>query len=117
MNTAPADSFWPSAARTIPETAVVSEVVKTLWHQAREPRIHFWRTATGQEVDLLVETERGLLPIEIKASATVRPEWSAGIESLRRDLGARVTDGAVVFAGTDAVPLGPHVKAIPFGEL
>jgi predicted AAA+ superfamily ATPase len=99
------------------ETAVVSEVVKSLWHQATEPRVYFWRTATGQEVDLLIDTGDGLVPVEIKASATVRQEMSAGIVTLRRDLGGLVRDGAVVFAGTDVVPLGPGVKAIPFAEL
>jgi predicted AAA+ superfamily ATPase len=79
--------------------------------------VYFWRTATGQEVDLLIDTSGGLVPVEIKASATIRQDMSAGIESLRRDLGGAVRGGAVVFAGTDAVPLGSRVKAIPFGEL
>jgi predicted AAA+ superfamily ATPase len=99
------------------ETAVVSEVVKSLWHSHTEPRVHFWRTATGQEVDLLIETAQGLVPVEIKASATLRQEMRGGIDHLRRDLGHTVRHGYVVFAGSDAVPLGPHVSALAFSQL
>lgn len=99
------------------ETAVVSEVVRSLWHQGIDPRLFFWRTATGQEVDLLIERGQTLVPIEIKASATVRQDMRAGIDWLGRDLGDRLAPGAVVFAGTEWVPLGRDVKAIPFNDL
>jgi predicted AAA+ superfamily ATPase len=104
-------------AGAIFETAVVSEVVKSIWHQAREPRVYFWRTATGHEVDLLIETERSLIPVEAKATSTVRPEMAASIRTLRQTLGARVGKGFVVFAGDASVPLGPGAEALPFTDL
>jgi hypothetical protein len=99
------------------ETAVVAEVLRTLTHGGREPRVHFWRTSTGSEVDLLVEHGRRLVPIEAKASATPRPAMAAGIGALRRDLGDRVARGYVVHAGDATLPLGPDAVAWPFARL
>jgi predicted AAA+ superfamily ATPase len=104
-------------AGAIFETAVVSEVIRTLTHRGRQPRVHFWRTASGTEVDLLVEDGQRLVPIEAKASATPRPAMGAGIASLRRDLGSRAARGLVVHSGDLALPLGPDAVAVPFDRL
>ena len=36
--------------------------------QARRPEVLYWRTATGLEVDFVIETPQRLLPVEVKAS-------------------------------------------------
>jgi len=51
-------------AGAIFETAVVSEIFKTLFYRGVEPQVYFWRTSTGLEVDLLVESNACLVPIE-----------------------------------------------------
>lgn len=101
----------------IMETAVVSEVVRAFTHRGIEPRLHFWRTATGAEVDLIVETERGVVPIEIKRSATPNPGMAASVKSFRQDLGAIALPGYVVHSGNVRLPLIPEVTALPFAEL
>jgi len=104
-------------AGAIAETAVLGELMKSHLNQGREPRIHFWRTATGTEVDFLIETEHTLTPVEVKASSTPRPAMAAGIHALRRDLGSRVGSGIVVHTGSHTLPLGEGVMAVPFGSL
>jgi hypothetical protein len=99
------------------ETAVLGEVVKTLVHRGEEPLVHFWRTSSGDEVDIVVEAGTRLVPIEVKLSSTPRPEMAAGIARLRDALGARVADGYVVHGGEARLPLSPGVTAIPFREL
>lgn len=105
------------AAGAIFETAVVSDVVRTLAHQGQEPRVFFWRTAGGDEVDLIVESDRGLVPIEVKLSSTPRPEMAKGIARFRAALGARARKGYVVHPGAQQLPLGPDAEALPFDEL
>jgi uncharacterized protein len=95
----------------------VSEVVKRLTQRGTEPRVYFWRTATGVEVDLLVDNGDRLIPIEVKLSATPRPLMARSIQALRRDLGDRVAPGLVVHPGDLTLPLAPDVTAIPFAEL
>ncbi|MEK6607355.1 MAG: ATP-binding protein [Myxococcota bacterium] len=99
------------------ETAVLGEIVKTLLHRGEEPRVFFWRTSSGTEVDILVEAGARLVPVEVKLSSTPRPNMAAGILKLRADLGKRVTEGYVVHPGDVRLPLAPGVTAIPFREL
>jgi predicted AAA+ superfamily ATPase len=54
----------------IMETAVVTEITKAYLHAGDEPRLSFWRTARGWEVDIVVEDPLRLYPVEVKASAT-----------------------------------------------
>lgn len=99
------------------ESAVLAELVKTAVHQGREPRVYFWRTSTGNEVDFLVESERGFVPLEAKTSATPRPEMAAGIVALREQLGDQLLPGFVVHPGDVRLPLGSDVEALPLALL
>jgi len=100
------------------ETAVLGEIVRTLAHRGEEPRVYFWRTSAGDEVDILVETaDSTLVPVEVKVSSTPRPEMARGIRALRDALGERVAGGYVVHAGDARLPLGSGTMALPFGEL
>lgn len=47
--------------------------------------MHFWRTATGTEVDFVLYGERGLHAIEVKHSAKVRPADLVGLQAFRSD--------------------------------
>jgi predicted AAA+ superfamily ATPase len=100
------------------ETLVVTDTYKTLLHRGLVPRLHFWRTATGVEVDLLVETPAGLIPVETKASSTPRGEMTRAIHALRQDLGEEaVLPGYVVHAGDMVLPLGSGTVALPYSRL
>ena len=104
-------------AGAIFETAVLSEVFKTLLHRGERPQLHFWRTASGTEVDIVVETEGKLIPIEVKLSETPHPNMAKGILSFQEDFAGRAEPGYVVHPGTTRLPIAPGVTALPFGEL
>jgi hypothetical protein len=99
------------------ETAVLSEIIKTLVHRGEEPRVYFWRTSTGTEVDIVVETDGKMIPIEAKLSSTPRPGMAAGIKSFREIFGNRAANGFVVHPGDVRLPLGGEVIALPFSQL
>ena len=101
----------------IMETAVLSEIVKTLTHQGIDPRVYFWRTLAGSEVDIVVETTSGLVPIEVKLSATPKPSMASNIKNFKRNLKSVTTDGYVVHPGDIHLPLGSGVSALPFKDL
>lgn len=99
------------------ETAVLSEIVRTLTHRGVEPRVSFWRTSAGAEVDFVVEEGPELVPIEAKLSATPRPAMASGVRQLQDDLGTRARPGYVVHPGDVTLPLGSGVTALPFAHL
>jgi predicted AAA+ superfamily ATPase len=100
----------------IMETAVVSEIVKTLTHRGEDPHVYFWRTSTGTEVDIVIETGAKLIPIEVKLSATPRPAMAASIKTFREDFGNKAMPGYVIHPGEVRLPLGSNVTALPFAE-
>jgi hypothetical protein len=71
-------------AGQIVETAVISEITKSLIHRGMESRLWFWRTQRGHEVDLLVEHGGRLVPVEVKSSLTPRPRMADSIHELRK---------------------------------
>ena len=104
-------------AGPIVETAVLSEILKTVLGRGEEPRVYFFRTSAGIEVDFIVESDAGLIPIEIKSSATPRPEMAAGVAAFRKDFSRHANAGYVVHTGDVSLPLVPGVTAIPFNAL
>lgn len=101
----------------IMETAVLSEIVKTLTHRGVDPQVYFWRTSAGTEVDIVVETLGRLVPIEVKLSATPRPAMAMSIKTFQQDCGDKAAAGYVVHPGDVRLPLGRTVTALPFAEL
>lgn len=101
----------------IVETFVFSEIYKRLLSSGIDPQVYFWRTSQGAEVDIIVEDQGRLIPIEVKATSTPRPSMADGIIAFQKDLGMRVDNGYVVHLGDTMLPLKPHVSALPFADL
>lgn len=101
----------------IMETAVLTEIIKTLTHRGIEPQIYFWRTSTGSEVDIIVETEGKLMPIEVKLSATPHPAMGASVKIFQEDMGKKALSGYVIHSGNIRLPIGTNITALPFNEL
>jgi len=101
----------------IMETAVLSEIIKTLIHGGIDPQVYFWRTIAGTEVDIVVEAGAKLVAIEVKLSATPRPAMASAIKTFQKDFGDKVMAGYVVHPGDITLPLSPGVTALPFSKL
>lgn len=98
------------------ETHVVVEILKSWWHRGRDAPAYFYRDRDGREIDLLLERDGRLYPIEIKRAATIRREWAKTFAPLQR-LGVPVGPGAVVCLAPAPVPLDPQNVALPVGCL
>ena len=48
-------------------------------------RLHYWRTAIGEEVDFVLYGERGLRAFEVKMAQNIRPDDLRGLLSFRTD--------------------------------
>jgi len=101
---------------SILETYVVSEILKSHWHCGREPRVWFYRDKELREIDLLVESENGLHPVEIKRTASPNP-WDAkhfgALSKTRQPVGK----GAVVCLYDKLIPLTENVDIVPVSYL
>ena len=78
-----------------------------------KPRIFYWRTTTGKEVDFVLEWGRKLLAVEVKLST--RPKYS-DIETLRLFMKEypETSAGILVHAGDEVKIMDEKVVAIPW---
>jgi len=73
-----------------------------------------YRTDGGAEVDLVVETGRTVIGVEVKAGRSVRPPDCRGLESLAETVGRyKRTAKYIVYGGAERQSLG-DVKVMPF---
>jgi len=86
------------------------------WRDARLERaeIGYWRTASGEEVDLVIEAGDKLLPIEVKASVRPRLADAARLRSFRKEYGRKARAGLLLHTGTTLEWLAPDVLAAPW---
>ena len=101
----------------IMETAVLSKITKTPAHRGIDPQVYFWRTLARTEVDFVVETATGFVPIEVKLSATPRPAMAVTIRVFQGDMKGLARPRFLVHPGDVHLPLGPGVTALPFAAL
>jgi predicted AAA+ superfamily ATPase len=52
------------------ETFVISEIIKSYWHNGEKPDIYFYRDEKNNEIDLLIFENGKFHPVEIKKHAT-----------------------------------------------
>lgn len=81
------------------ETMVVGEMIKWLRTSQCEAELYFYRTRSGMEVDLLLETPAGLIGIEIKSRATVSQKDVAPLRALSKTLAGKWRGGLVLYRG------------------
>jgi len=107
-----------SAFGALLETFVLSEVMKEAASCDESYALHHYRDKDGDEVDIIVEDERGVMVgIEVKASATVRANDFKGIRKLKNICGDALKLGMVLYDGTQVVPFGDRLFAAPISCL
>jgi predicted AAA+ superfamily ATPase len=89
------------------------------WRDARLERaeIAYWRTATGDEVDFVVESGGKLLPIEVKSGSRPRLGDAANLRSFRAEYGRKSRAGLLLHTGTTTEWLAPDVLATPWWKV
>lgn len=89
-----------------------------VWQDGRTPRpeLLYWRTASGEEVDFVIEAAGRLVPVEVKA--THRPVL-ADARHLRSFLEEypEARHGVLLHTGTRAERLAPRVWALPLAAV
>jgi uncharacterized protein len=100
------------------ETFVIAQLRAEL---PRTPRIrlHHVRTKGGRhEVDIVADLGAGkIIGIEVKATASPRPDDARHLAWLRDEMGETFVAGAVLHTGPSVYPLGDRLLAVPICAL
>ena len=90
-----------------------------VWRSGRllNTEVLYWRTTTGEEVDLVIETEGKVLPIEIKSTNRPRARDAANLIAFQREYGTNARAGLLMHTGTEIEWLTPTVLAVPWWKV
>lgn len=100
------------------ETFVFGELERLASWSRTKPRIHHYRTHTGQEVDFVLEDRAGrCVTIEVKAQRRIDARDLEPMKTLARDLGARFVRGIVLHMGDLVLPMADRIQAVPVQAL
>lgn len=85
----------------------------------RDARVHavelaYWRTASGEEVDFVIEASGRLLPIEVKAGGRPRLSDARHLRSFGAEYGKKARPGLLLHTGSTMEWLAPNVLAVPW---
>jgi predicted AAA+ superfamily ATPase len=100
------------------ETFVVGELQRQLSWSASPGALHHFRTASGSEVDVVIERQDGAVAgVEVNASVDITRADFAALEALRDQLGKRFSGGVVLHLGDQVLPFGDRLWLAPVSRL
>lgn len=110
----------PSGATVGPllESFVAQELRKQISWSRTQPRLFYYRTAAGRQVDFVLEDARGrVVGIEVKAGATVGRHDLKGLEDFAQARGGRFVRGVLLYTGEQGVSFASNLHALPISAL
>lgn len=99
------------------EAYVVNAVHRQFVTLSVAPIAYHWRTAAGAEVDLVLERNGNLYPIEIKSKTNLMKHDISGIKAFRNTYSnskSKVMTALVIYGGNDCYWLDEDVLAFPW---
>lgn len=94
------DPLWGSLF----ENFVIMEALKDRLNAGDSAPLYYYRDSEGNEVDLLMPVGPRMHAIEIKAGATVNPDYFRGLKTFAKHHPQSCAGGAVVFGGEQGQP-------------
>ncbi len=97
------------------ETWVINWIYQQFATMATPPYTYHWRTAGGAEVDLILEKNAKLYPIEIKFKTNLTKADLSGLNAFRKTyVKHNIQTALVIYAGSEIYYLDPDTIAIPW---
>lgn len=79
------------------------------------PLLYHWRTGAGAEVDLILELDDKLYPIEMKCKTNLTKHDTRGIQAFRQTYPhKKIMPGLILYAGTMCYRVSEDVVAVPW---
>src|SRR3990167_3265331 len=83
-----------------------------------QPNIYCWRTIAGAEVDIILERDSMLYPIEVKCKSNLTGNDTRGIKAFFETYkDKKIAHGIIVYAGDRAYKINEYVTAVPWNSI
>lgn len=115
-------SRWEDAQRLgrsafLVENRIAMEIKVLLSAHVPLAKLYYWRTSGGAEVDLVIEHDGRLIPLEVKWSEQVSKKDLRALESFFNDMGTDAPWGAVFYRGIQLLKLSKKLFLVPYHRL
>ena len=98
------------------ETYAVGEILKSYFHNGREPAIYLYRDRNQNEIDMVLEENGTLYPVEIKKTTNPGSDDYQNFKELAK-LKKKIGLGAVLCLKSERIALTREVVSIPLWEI
>lgn len=98
------------------ETYVISEILKTYWYNGLEPNLSYYRDKDKKEIDLIIEENNTLYPIEIKRKFEPKKDDIKNFNILNK-CNKIIGKGAVICLAETDIPITREANSIPVSYL
>jgi len=100
------------------ENFVIQEIVKLYYNKGKRPNIYYMRTHNQLEIDLIVERNFEIYPIEIKLSKTLNTAMAKPMERFRKLFtGLKINTGVIVSLAEEKIPITKNVTSLSVESL
>ncbi len=107
----------PALLGPLLETFAITELLKQQAWSTTQPELGHFRTAHGEEVDVVLDVGGRLVGIEVKAAASVSPGDFRGLRAMAAATHRRFHRGILFYLGDTAVSVGSQLYAMPLPAL
>ncbi len=94
------------------ETYVISEIIKSYWHNGKKEHLFYYRDKDKKEIDLIIEKDGILYPVEIKKTASPSIKATSNF-SLLNKFNKKDVHGALICLSQEFLPLTRYVDIVP----
>lgn len=98
------------------ETYVYVEILKSYWHNGKEPLIYFYRDKEQKEIDFIIEANGMLYPIEVKKTLIPTMDMAKSFSILGK-LKKPIGRGVVLCLKPEVLLLGKNIISVPIWEI
>lgn len=95
----PQELFHRAERGAVFEGYVISELLKNFLHRGEQPRLYFWRDATGHEIDCIIEQGEKRISLESKSGQTVVSDFFKMLLYWRDLSGDPHSPAALIYGG------------------
>lgn len=100
------------------ETFVIIELLKQATWSKTRPAVYHFRTAKGEEADIVLEDAAGrIVGIEVKAATSIGTDDFRGLRALASISRKRFHRGVLLYLGGEALPFGSSLHAVPLSHV
>lgn len=113
----PRSLMYGAMAGAILETWAYGQLRRSFVNRGIRPRLSYYRSSNGAEIDFVMEMNGKLYPLEVKRSSSPRLLDLRAAETMPLAPGVTIQPGVVLCTATEMLPLGRGAYAYPISMI